>query len=125
MADGETAGIKLGEQRLHIAQNGLAGRRIAHVADRSIAGQAIDHFAPGEGVADQAEAAFGVEPLAVEGDDAGGFLAAVLQRVQPERGDRGRIGMTEDTEHATFFAQPVRIGIAAALGSVMIGGPPT
>ena len=45
-----------------------------------------------------------MEALAVEGDDAGGFLAAMLERVQAERGDRGRVGMAEDAEDAAFFA---------------------
>ena len=75
------------------------------------AGQAVDHLAAGEGVADQAEAALGMEALAVEGDDAGGFLAAVLERVQAERGDGGGVGMAEDAEHAAFLAQPVGIRI--------------
>ena len=104
VADGEAAAFKFGEQRLHVAQDGFAGGRIAHVADRRGAGQALDHFAAGKGVADQAEAAFGMEALAVEGDDAGGFLAAVLERVQAERGDGGGVGMAEDAEHAAFFA---------------------
>ena len=112
VADGEAAGIELGEQRLHVAQDGLAGGRIAHMADGGVAGQAVDHLAAGEGVADQAEAALGVKALAVEGDDAGGFLAAVLQRVQAERGDGGGIGMAEDAEHAAFLAQPVVVGVA-------------
>ncbi len=81
------------------------------MADRGGAGQAVDHFAAGESVADEAEAALGVEAFAVEGNDAGGFLAAVLQRVQAERGDGRRIGMAENSEDAAFFAQPVRIGI--------------
>ena len=79
MADREAAGIELGEQRLHVAQDGGAGGGIADMADGGVAGQALDHFAAGEGVADQAEAAFRVEAAAVEGDDAGGFLAAVLR----------------------------------------------
>ena len=33
VGDGEAAGIEFGEQRLHIAQDGLAGRRIADMAD--------------------------------------------------------------------------------------------
>ncbi len=121
VADGEAAGIEFGEQRLHVAQNGLAGGRIAHMADGGVAGQAIDHFAPGEGVADEAEAALGVETLAVEADDAGGFLAAMLERVQAERGDRGGVGMAEDAEHAALLAQPVVVGIAEG-GSVMVIG---
>ena len=111
VADGKAAGIELGKQRLHVAQDGFAGRRIAHMADRGVAGQPIDHLAPGEGVADQAEAAFGVEALAVERDDAGGFLAAVLERMQAERGNRGGVGMAEDAEYSAFFAEPVRVKI--------------
>ena len=36
VTDSETAGIELGEQRLHIAQDGGAGRGIADVADREM-----------------------------------------------------------------------------------------
>ena len=60
-----------------------------------------------EGVADEAHAALGMEALAVERDDAGGFLAAMLQRVQPERGDRGGVRMAEDAEHAALLVQAV------------------
>ena len=81
------------------------------MADGSGAGQAVDDFAPREGVADQTEAAFGVEALAVEGDDAGGFLAAVLKRMQSERGDGCSVGMAEYAKDAALFAQPVRIRI--------------
>ena len=52
-----------------------------------------------------------MEALAVEGDDAGGFLAAVLKRVQAERGDRGGVGMAEDAEDAALLAQPVAINV--------------
>ena len=111
VADGEAAGFELGEQRLHVAQDGFAGGRIADMADRGGAGQAVDHLAAGEVVADEAHAALGVEALAVEGDDAGGLLAAVLERVQAERRDGGGVGMAEDAEHAAFLAQPVGVGI--------------
>ena len=63
----------------------------------------------GKSIADEAEAALGMEALAVVGDDAGGFLAAMLERVQPERGDGGCVGMTVDAEDAAFFAQPVAV----------------
>ena len=104
VADGEAAAFQFGEQRLHVAQHRLTRGRIAHMADGRVAGQVIDHFPPREGVADQAEAAFGMEALAVEGDDAGGFLAAMLERVQAERGDGGGVGMAENAEHAAFLA---------------------
>ena len=57
MADGEAAGVELGEQRLHVAQDGRASRGIPDVANRGVSGQALDHFATGEGIADQAEPA--------------------------------------------------------------------
>ena len=81
------------------------------MADGGRAGQPVDHLAAGEGVADQAEPALGMEALAVVADDAGGLLAAVLQRVQPERGDGGGVGMAEDAEHAAFLAQAVAVEV--------------
>ena len=51
------------------------------MADGHNAGQALDHFAAGERVADETEAALGVEAAAVKGDDAGGLLAAMLKGV--------------------------------------------
>ena len=102
--DGEAAAFELGEQRLHVAENCFAGGRVAHMADRRGAGQPVDHFAAGEIVADEAEPPLRMEALAVEGDDAGGFLAAMLQRVQAKRGDGGGVGMTEDAEYAAFLA---------------------
>ena len=111
VADGKAAALELGEQRLHVAQHGFAGGRITHMADGGGAGQAVDHLAPGEGVPDQAEAALGMEALAVEGHDAGSFLAAVLERVQAERGDGGGIRVAEYAEHAALLAQAVGIRI--------------
>ena len=104
VADREAAGIEFGEQRLHVAQDGGAGGGIADMADRGVAGQALDHLAAGKRVADQAEPAFAVKAGAVEGDDAGGLLAAMLQGVQSERGDGGGFRMAEDAEHAAFLA---------------------
>ena len=47
----------------------------------------------GKVVTDEAHAALGMElRLTVVGDDAGGLLAAMLERVQAECGDRGCVG---------------------------------
>ena len=70
-------------------------------------GSSVDHLAARERIADQAHAALGMEALAVERDDAGRFLAAMLQRVQAERRDRGGVRMAEDAEHAALLAQAV------------------
>jgi hypothetical protein len=48
-----------------------------------------------------------MELPAVAGDDAGGFLSAVLERVQPECCERTRVGVAEDAENAAFLAQLV------------------
>src|SRR5262245_10136672 len=75
--------------------------------DRNRAGQAVDHLAPREALADEAHAALGMEALAVVGDDAGGLLAAMLERVQPERSDRRGIRVAEHAEYAALLTQPV------------------
>ena len=58
-------------------------------------------------VADKAEAAFGMEMVPVEADDAGRFLAAMLKGVQAERRQRRGIGMIDDAEDAARLVQPV------------------
>ena len=114
VADREAAGIEFGEQRLHVAQDGRAGGGVADVADGGVAGKALDHLAAGEGVADEAEPAFAVKSGAVEGDDAGGLLAAMLKCVQSECGDGGGLGVAEDAEHAAFLAQRVAFQIESS-----------
>ena len=115
MGDREAAGLEFGEQRLDIAQDGLAGRRIAHMADRRTSRQAVDGRGVREMIADQPLPALRVEPHAVESDDAGGLLAAMLQGVQAERGDRGGVGMVENAEDAALLAQSVAVGVEAGL----------
>ena len=92
VADGEAAEGEVGEQRLDVAQHAGAGGRVAGMADRGVAGQALDHRAAAERVADQADRAVAVEVRAVEADDAGRLLAAMLQRVQAQRRVRRRRG---------------------------------
>ena len=62
-------------------------------------------------VADEPEAALRIEPIAIEGDDAGGFLAAMLKGMQPERRDGGGVRMAENPEDPAFLAQTIRVGI--------------
>ena len=113
MGDGEAARGELGEQRLDVAQGGLAGGRIADVADAGIAGEAADHLVLVEIAGDMAHRAVGVEDAAVEGGDAGRFLAAMLERMQAQ-GDDGRGALrAPDAEDAAFLAQFV--GVEAAI----------
>lgn len=62
-------------------------------------------------VPDEAKPAFGIEALAIEGDDPRRLLSAVLQGMQTKRGDRRGVRMTKNTEHTAFFAQTVGIEI--------------
>src|SRR5580704_9320533 len=119
MADCKSAGVELGKQRLHVAQDGLAGGGITDMADRGVAGQALDHFTPGKRVADEAEPSFGVEPGPVKRDDAGGLLAAVLKRVQSKGRNGGGFWMAENAEHAAFLAERVafQIGVFQIKGA--------
>ena len=82
MGDREAAAVEFGEERLHVAQNRLAGGRVAGMADGGEAVEALDGRPVGEVVADEAELALRVEDRSVEGDDARRLLAAVLQGVE-------------------------------------------
>ena len=113
MGDREAAAFELGEERLDVAHDRPAGRRVADVPDRRGALEALDGGAVREAVADEAELALGVEDAAVEGDDAGGFLAAVLQGVEAERDDRRGIRVAVDAEDAAFLAQGVAVEVVS------------
>ena len=103
------------KKRLHVAQAGAAGGGVARMADGAGAGQPVDDGRLGEGVADQADMALDVELRAVIGDDAGRFLAAVLQRVQAERDDRRGVLPAENAEHAAFVVEMV-VGLIGRTG---------
>ena len=77
------------------------------MADRIAARQALGEIGAGERVGHVAHVALGVEALAVERGHAAGFLAAVLQRVQAQRHDLGRVGGVEHAEHAALQPQPI------------------
>src|SRR5690348_4677545 len=107
MADREAAEGELGEERLHVAQDGVAGRGIADMADRGMAPELLDHGLLVEAVGDMTHLAMGVETLAVEGDDAGGFLAAMLQGVQAENGVGGGLIDPVNAYNAALFLEMV------------------
>src|SRR5665648_116228 len=117
VAEGEPARFEIDEQRLNVAHDRIAAGGVADVADGHVALQAVDYGAGGKVVADKPEAALGVKVFAIEGDDAGGFLAPMLERVQAERSQGGGVGMVEDPENAALLVQPVflepaQVGIA-------------
>ncbi len=111
MGNGDAADFQFGKQWLDVAQRDFAGRGIARMADRDRARQFGQRCRVGIVIADEAHALFGVELLAVEGDDAGRFLSAMLQRVQAKGRQRRCIRVPENAEHAAFFVQRVAIHI--------------
>ena len=120
----EAAGVEVGKQRLHVAQDGVAGGRVAVVAERDVALEAADHVGLVEVVADEAEPPLGVEVGAVVGDDAGGLLAAMLQGVQAERGQGRRVLVAEHAEHAALLSEassPPRQRPGFVPGHVLVG----
>jgi hypothetical protein len=119
MGDRHAAELELREQRLDIAKHQLAGGRIAGMSDRGGSAQPPDNVAVREDVADQAQPAMGVELSPVEGDDAGGLLAAMLQRMQPQRHMGRGIDMAVDTEDRAFLAQMV---VVEGIGGGYHGG---
>ena len=124
VGEGQTAEIEIGEDRLDIAVGGAAGRGVAVMADRTIALERGDDRLLAEDVADQARGAVIVEMVAVVGDDAGGFLAAMLQRVKAERGVGSGVGRAVDAEQRTFLMKLVELvdgGFEGRLGVTTAG----
>jgi len=107
MRDGEPTELEIGIQRLDVAQDRFAGGGIAVVADGDAAGQLLDDPGIAEIVADQTHAAVRMEAGAVEAGDPSGFLSAMLQGVQPQRGDGRGIRDVPDSENATLLMQRV------------------
>ncbi len=82
----------------------LSLRRIAIVTDGAGAFEPLDDIFF-EGVGDQSHLPMGDQSSAVRGNDAARFLAAVLQRVQPEIDHVGRLGMAVDAHHRAFVVE--------------------
>ena len=98
MGERQPAEVEVGEDRLDVAVRRAAGRCVAVMADRAVALELGDHRLRAENVADQAGGAVMLEMVAVKGNDPRGFLAAMLERMQAERGVGGGIGGPVDAE---------------------------
>src|SRR5271165_4203599 len=91
------------------------------MADRRSPREPIDCRGAGEMIAHQPLAALGVEPRAVEGDDAGCFLPAMLERVQPKRDNRRSVRVVKNAEDAALLPQPVFGDVDASSLSHLFG----
>ncbi|KAM3334101.1 hypothetical protein ACQJBY_028883 [Aegilops geniculata] len=95
-----------GEERLHVAQLGLAaGGGVADVADGGLPGEAPEVRRVPEHVADEPQPRHGLELAVVPGGaDAGALLPAVLQLLQAQVAERRRLRVPHDAEHAALLA---------------------
>ena len=122
--------VAIDDDGLRVDQRSVAGGGVARVADGGGAGQPREH----RGLKDflhQAHAFFEMQRGAVGGDDAGGFLAAMLQGVESQIGELGGFGMAEDAadtavivkvivvemSHGCLDARSPRIGAFDGAGS--------
>src|SRR4029077_10780524 len=83
---------------------------IADVADSHRTGKTRQLFAV-EDIGNVAHGLRDAHLLAIRCGDAGAFLTAMLQRVQPQIGHVGRFGMTEDAEDAALVFEFVHQAI--------------
>ncbi len=109
MRDREAAELEIRVERLHVAQDRLAGRGVAVVADCMGTRQGGDHPGVAEIIAHQPHTLVRVKAPAIEADDAGRLLPAMLQRVQAKRRHGGGIGHVPDAEHAALLVQLVLV----------------
>src|SRR6185436_5580430 len=85
------------DDRLGVGEPALAGRRVAHVAGGEVPGQPGERVAA-ERIVDVAHRARGADAGAVGGGNAGAFLAAMLERVEPQVGEVRGLCVPEDSE---------------------------
>jgi len=115
VADRKAAGIELGEQRLDVC---AGGSRWWNSATWPIATWPAGARSPraGEGIADEAHPTLGMEPPAVEGDDAGGFLAAMLQAWSPRAviAAASRWPKMPNTPHSSRSRIVIEVGMGKA-----------
>src|SRR5436190_5159781 len=91
MRDCKAAFGQLREQRLNVAQRGFSRRRIAHVPDGRVASELTNYVVAVEIAGHMTHRAVRMEMFAVEAGNAGGFLPAMLKRVEPQRDEARRI----------------------------------
>ena len=103
VAECDVAIMEAEQERLDVVHRSGAGCRVTHVADGLVSFEPFDFVLVGEHLGEQAEPAMPDEMTVIVRDDAGAFLAAVLQRVQTKIGETGGIRVAPDTENTALF----------------------
>ncbi len=95
------------DKGLGVFEMALALGGVAVVADGVLTFEPLDHVFF-ESVGDQPHLAMGDQPLAVGGNDAARFLAAVLQRIEAQINHVGRFGMAIDAHNRALVMEFVQ-----------------
>ncbi len=98
--------VGLHHDGLGIEQRRISGGGITRMADGEGAMQLVELFLL-ENVGHQSHGPVGVQRQAVRGDDAGRFLAAMLQRVQTQVSELLGLGMGMNRDHPAFLPELV------------------
>src|SRR6185437_10302990 len=98
--------VAITRQRLRVAQRGVACRGITRVANGCEPGQPADNIWS-EHLLHESHTPFDAELHPIASSDSGGFLAAMLKRIESEIGQFRRFFRAEDAEHATLFVKMV------------------
>ena len=124
VGDCKAAPVGFHEDGLHVAQHGFARGRVAVVADGGMAGERSDVGPVREDLGDEAKIAVDMELRPVEGDDAGGFLASMLQGMKAEDRVGRRVLGSEDAEDTALLVQLVIVEGMMQRKSGQSGCPP-
>src|SRR5256885_4387658 len=106
VAERDFALVAINHDGLRVEKSFIARGRVARVADGGAAGKCVQNIGS-ENFFDFAHGAVGVEFVAVAGDNAGGFLAAMLESVETEIDELRRFGMAEDSDDAAVVVEAV------------------
>ena len=82
------------------------------MADRHVTSQVCE-ILPAEDIADETPAPVGANEMPVGGCDTRAFLSSVLERVQSQVGQVGRLGVSEDTKHTALITKCIRSKLRA------------
>ncbi len=105
-AQARGAAAVLHREGLRVADVRPARGGVAHVPDGDGAGERGDRRG-GEDLLHQPHRPVDVEAAVVDGGDAGGLLAPVLERVEPEVGEVGGLGVAVHRHHAALVVEVV------------------
>ncbi len=101
--DGDLAARAIHRERLGVAEIGRAGGGITRVADGAVADEVVENLRIVENLRHEAHAVVFVKFPVVASDDAGAFLAAMLQRVKAEVSQFGGVRMAENAEDSAVM----------------------